>query len=242
MAQWSERGPSSQHHPSWLCLRTASVFCLCSGPSHTWSAHPGSTANSTPASLPRLLPTSIWPPRPARVEGNSWGLSASRLRLPPNGLRTRPEVGALGRFPHAPIPHPGTTGNPSARRIPPARQSRPPPPSSPALQQPINIPWSQRGRKRTFQRASWRWPTFPPFPFLPRSEPCLQKPGRESAPLHHAAVGRMRVRIPGEGPGTLALRVRWARAAEATTPTTGICRRAPHSTQGSGKASWRYLS
>lgn len=66
-------------------------------------------------------PSHLHPARPPcpGVKGNSWGLSASRLRLPPNRLRTGPETGGIWaafRTRRLPPPLPGTAGNPSAWR------------------------------------------------------------------------------------------------------------------------------
>lgn len=63
---------------------------------------------------------------PARVEGNSWGLFASRLRSPPLRLRTGRGWAARGRFPHAPTPA-GDRRGPECAALSACRAASPPP-------------------------------------------------------------------------------------------------------------------
>lgn len=83
----SRAGTLESHRPSWLSLGTASVFCFRSAPG----------PEDRKARV--HLPPSQAPPHPALPCGEGrkpQRLSASRLRLPPNQSRTRPEVAGSG--------------------------------------------------------------------------------------------------------------------------------------------------
>lgn len=107
---WAEQGPWGQHSPSRLCISFLPVKCA----SH---ARFRGQKGRGPASLPTFIR------KPLHALGFQVAVAPDPLRL-----------GARGHFPHVPGPRLGTTGDPRARRFPPARQPRPrlPLPSPPA--------------------------------------------------------------------------------------------------------------
>lgn len=97
----SRAGTLESHRPSWLSLGTASVFCFRSAP--------GSEGRKAPVHLPPPQ-APLRPALPCGEGRKPQRLSASRLRLPPNQPRTRPEVAGSGPLSARAGPPPATAG------------------------------------------------------------------------------------------------------------------------------------